>query len=142
MIIKEIHNYKQKKIIRSPLYPKPVLASFPSPAEDYTDLTLDLNEYLIKNPPATFFAYAKGNSMSSNGIYDGDLLIIDRSIKSKNNDIVIAALNGELTVKKIGVINGKTYLIPGNPKYRPINIESVIDFSIWGTLIHSIHHFS
>ena len=142
MLIEKIHNYTKKKIIRSPLYPKPILASFPSPAEDYTDLSLDLNEHLIKNPPATFFAYAKGDSMSLYGIHNGDLLIIDRSIKSKNNDIVIAALNGELTVKKIGCINGNTYLIPGNPRYKPLNIKSVLDVEIWGTVIYSIHHLN
>ena len=139
MIIKKIYNHKHIKKIYTPVYPAPILASFPSPASDYIDLSLDLNQLLIKNNPATFFAYAKGESMIPNGIHDGDLLIIDRSITAKNNDIVIASLHGELIVKKLGVIDGKKYLIPGNPKYKPINIESIPNFEVWGIVTYSIH---
>jgi len=142
MIIKKTYNYKHKKKLYTPIYPTPILASFPSPADDYIDLSLDLNQLLIKNNPATFFAYAKGDSMVSNGIRNGDLLIIDRSIKAKNNNIVIASLHGELIVKKLGLINGKKYLIPGNDKYKPINIESIPDFEIWGIVTYSIHSLS
>ena len=142
MTVKELYSYTHKKKLQTPIYPKTVLASFPSPAEDYIDLSLDLNEYLIKNSPATFFAYAKGDSMILNGIHDGDLLIIDRSIKSKNNDVVIAALNGELTVKKIGYINGKLHLIPGNPNHKPYNVELISDFEIWGVVTYSVHRLN
>ena len=139
MIIKEIHNYKQKKIIRSPLYPKPVLASFPSPAEDYAALTLDLNEYLIKNPPATFFAYAKGNSMSSNGIHDGDLLVVDRSIEPQVGKIVIAAIQHELTVKRYVKKDGKVYLAPENDDYKPILVNEEDEVHIWGVVTNVVH---
>ena len=86
--------------------------------------------------------YPQHNSMKLNGIHDGDLLIIDRSIKPKNNDIVIAALNGELTVKKIGYIDGNLHLIPGNPNYKPFNVESIPDFEIWGIVTYSVHRLN
>ena len=142
MIIKKIYNHKYIKKNHIPIYPTPILASFPSPANDYLDLSLDLNQLLIKNNPATFFAYAKGDSMISNGIHNGDLLIIDRSITVKNNDIVIASLYGELIVKRFGIIKGRKYLIPGNNKYKTLNIDSIPNFEIWGIVTYSIHKLS
>jgi len=116
-----------------------ISAGFPSPAEDHTELDLDLNEHLIKHPAATFYIYAKGDSMINAGIYDGDLLIVDRALDPKLKSIVIAIINGEFTVKRISKINERLYLIPDNNSYKPIKITSDMDFQIWGVVTHTIH---
>ncbi|MEM6399338.1 MAG: translesion error-prone DNA polymerase V autoproteolytic subunit [Cyanobacteria bacterium P01_D01_bin.116] len=116
-------------------------AGFPSPAQDYLDANLDLNSYLIKHPAATFFMRMSGDAMVNAGIFDRDLLIVDRSIEPQNNSIVIAVLNGELTIKKILTIQQEIYLESGL-KENNIKITEDIDFSIWGvvtTVIHQLH---
>ena len=114
-------------------------AGFPSPADDHIDLDLDLNEHLIKHPAATFYVYARGNSMINAGIYDGDLMIVDRSLDPKLRSIVIAVIDGEFTVKRISRINKQLYLIPDNSDYEPIKITSDMSFEIWGVVTHTIH---
>ena len=121
-----------------PLY-NSVAAGFPSPAEDHMESSLDLNQHLIKHPSATFYVYARGDSMVSAGIYDGDMLVVDRSLETKNDSIVVAIINGEFTVKSISKVNGKLYLIPHNTNYKPIEITEEMDFEIWGVVTHSIH---
>jgi len=121
-----------------PLYPD-VYAGFPSPAEDHMDLKLDLNEFLVKHPAATFYVYAKGDSMINAGIYDGDLLIVDRALKPELKSIVIAIIDGEFTVKKIKKINDMLYLVPDNGSYKPIRITKDMNFEIWGVVTHTIH---
>ena len=112
---------------------------FPSPADDHIDLDLDLNEHLIKHPAATFYVYARGNSMINAGIYDGDLMIVDRSLDPALRSIVIAVIDGEFTVKRISRINKRLYLIPDNSDYEPIKITSDMNFEIWGVVTHTIH---
>mgnify|MGYP001392441303 FL=1 len=129
-------NSKIKKPL--PLYPN-VYAGFPSPAEDHMDLKLDLNDFLIKHPAATFYVYAKGDSMINAGIYDGDLLIVDRALKPELKSIVIAIIDGEFTVKKIKKINHTLYLIPDNNSYKPIKVTKDMNFEIWGVVTHAIH---
>ena len=114
-------------------------AGFPSPADDHIDLDLDLNEHLIKHPAATFYVYAKGNSMINAGIHDGDLLIVDRSLNPGLKSIIIAVLNGEFTVKRITKIDKELYLMPDNNSYKPIKITEDMDFQIWGIVTHTIH---
>ena len=114
-------------------------AGFPSPADDHIDLDLDLNEHLIKHPAATFYVYAKGDSMINAGIYDGDLLIVDRSLNPELKSIVIAVINGEFTVKRIKKINNELYLMPDNDTYKPIQITADMNFQIWGIVTHAIH---
>ncbi len=114
-------------------------AGFPSPADDHIDLDLDLNEHLIKHPAATFYVYARGNSMINAGIYDGDLMIVDRSLDPALRSIVIAVIDGEFTVKRISRINKRLYLIPDNSDYKPIKITSDMNFEIWGVVTHTIH---
>ncbi len=114
-------------------------AGFPSPADDHIDLDLDLNEHLIKHPAATFYVYARGNSMINAGIYDGDLMIVDRSLDPALRSIVIAIIDGEFTVKRISRINKLLYLIPDNSDYKPIKITSDMNFEIWGVVTHTIH---
>jgi len=122
-----------------PLYLSKVLAGFPSPADDYLDKKLDLNEHLIKHPSATFFVKVEGDSMLDAGINSGDMLIIDRSLEAASGKVVVAILNGEFTVKRIKKRRGKLYLMPENSKYQETEITLDIDFEIWGVVIHVIH---
>ena len=118
-----------------------IYAGFPSPADDHMDISLDLNEYLIKHPSATFYIYVKGDSMINDGLYSGDIMIVDRSLSPRSKDVVIAVLDGEFTVKRIYKKNNQIYLVPSNKKYESIAIKKDMDFQIWGVVTHAIHHF-
>jgi len=122
-----------------PLYSSRVSAGFPSPAEDYITRQLDLNDFLIKRPAATFFVEVEGDSMLDAGIHNGDILIVDRGEIPANNKVVVAALDGELTVKKIGKINNKLHLLPENPDFEPIEISGEMELLIWGIVTYVIH---
>ncbi len=122
-----------------PLYSSRVSAGFPSPAEDYITRQLDLNDLLIKRPAATFFVEVEGESMLDAGIHDGDILVVDRGEMPANNKVVVAALDGELTVKKIGKIKGKLYLLPENPDFEPLEITGDMELMIWGIVTYVIH---
>ncbi|MFO7890407.1 MAG: translesion error-prone DNA polymerase V autoproteolytic subunit [bacterium] len=122
-----------------PLYSSRVSAGFPSPAEDYITRQLDLNDLLIKRPAATFFVEVEGDSMLDAGIHDGDILVVDRGEMPANNKIVVAALDGELTVKKIAKIKGKLYLLPENPDFDPMEISGEMELMIWGIVTYVIH---
>ena len=141
--MEDLKIYKAKNLSSLSLdfYINPVCAGFPSPAEDHLDIALDLNEHLIKHPAATFYIYAKGNSMEGLGIYDGDIMVVDRSLDASSGNIVIAALSGEFTVKQLIIKLNKTYLIPANKDYKPMLITNETDIQIWGVVIHSIHSF-
>ncbi len=138
MSLLSIYKSKVNRVNRISLYPS-VYAGFPSPAEDHLDLDLDLNEHLIKHPAATFYVYARGDSMINSGIHDGDLLIVDRSLNPGLKSIIIAVVNGEFTVKRIQKINKELYLIPDNDDYKPIQITEDMNFQIWGIVTHAIH---
>lgn len=125
-----------------PLFSSSVAAGFASPADDHLEAELDLNEYLIAHPSETFFVRAKGDSMQQAGIFDKDLLIVDRSLTPKDNDIVIAAVAGQLTVKRLVVKLGKPWLYPANPSYKPIPIKEGSELHVWGVVIHAIHKIS
>ena len=122
-----------------PLFLNPVAAGFPSPADDYIERRLDLNEYLVRNPPATFFVRAQGDSMLGAGIHDGDILVVDRSIPPVHNRVVIAAVHGELTVKRLWMRDGMTVLRPENPAYPPLDMTGVEQFEVWGVVTSVIH---
>ena len=122
------------------LYSNSVCAGFPSPANDYIEGVIDLNQYLIKNPPATFIVRSQGESMLKSSIHPGDLLIVDKSIKPKNNSIVIASINGDLTVKRIKILNKRFLLISDNKNYPNIKVNTEDDFSIWGVVTNVIHN--
>ena len=115
-----------------------ISAGFPSPAEDFTELSISLDKHLIQNPAATFMVYANGNSMLHAGIHHGDILIIDRSLNARDGDIIIAVLYGEFTVKELSIINGTFFLIPKNSRYSPIEISDDMDFEVWGIVSYSI----
>jgi len=122
-----------------PLYLSTIRAGFPSPADDYLEKYLDLNEHLIKHPSATFFIRVKGDSMINAGIFSGDILIVDRSIRTYINRVVVAILNGEFTVKRLCKMNHKIVLAAENIDYSPIEITDESDFEVWGVVIHVIH---
>ena len=124
-----------------PLFISRVQAGFPSPADDYLEGALDLNEYLIKRPAATFFLRVTGDSMTGAGIHSGDLLIVDKSVTPADGMIVIAVVDGELTVKRLYSRHGKIRLEAENPAYRPIPIGSGQDLHVWGVVIHAIRSF-
>ena len=122
------------------LYSNSVCAGFPSPASDYLEGEIDLNRYLIKNPPATFIVKSQGNCMLQAGIHSGDLLIVDKSIKPKNNSIVIASIDGDLTVKRIKVSGKRSLLTSGNKDYVNVKINNESDIFIWGIVTKVIHN--
>lgn len=122
-----------------PIYGHKVAAGFPSPADDYIEGQLDLNEHLIPHKEATFFLRVAGDSMLNAGIHSGDLLVVDRSIEPRNNKIVIAAVDGELTVKRLSIKRGKTWLLPENEAFSPIEIRDEQDMVIWGVVTSVIH---
>lgn len=115
-----------------PLYLSTIKAGFPSPADDFVENKLDLNDYLIEHPVSTFFVRVSGDSMVNVGIFEGNILIVDKSLDYKNNSIVIAVVGGEFTVKKLKIINNQYVLYPENPKYKPINLTS--EDYIWGVV--------
>lgn len=122
-----------------PYYLSGVSAGFPSPAEDYVDLKLDLNQHLIKHPAATFYVRVSGNSMIDANIHDGDLLIVDRALEPANNCIAVCVIDGDFTVKRIQITNKTIYLLPENPDYPPIEVTESNDFEVWGVVSYVIH---
>ena len=122
-----------------PIFIDKVSAGFPSPATDYMENKLDLNEYLIKHPAATFIVKAKGLSMMDAGILSGDLLIVDRSITPKSNDIVIASIFGDLTVKKLQKKESSLFLLSANSEYPSIEVKEEMECFIWGIVTYIIH---
>jgi DNA polymerase V len=124
------------KAIKIPGFISKVPAGFPNPADDYMDKKLDLNEHLIKHPAATFYCRVSGESMQDIGIFDGDLLIVDRAVKPVNGHVVLAAINGELTCKLLDVSGQR--LMAANKNYPPIPIHEDADFLIEGVIIYSI----
>lgn len=125
---------------KMPVFTEAVAAGFPSPATDYCESRLDLNELCVKHPAATYFVRAQGDSMIGAGIFPGDVLVVDRSLTAKHGDIVIAALNGELTVKKLET-KPMLRLVPMNNNYSAVEIPEETDIEIFGvatTVVHSL----
>ena len=118
-----------------------ISAGFPSPADDFIELTIDLNRELIKHKDSTFFAKVKGNSMKNAGIFDGDLLIIDKSLEPQDGKIAICQIDGDFTVKRIKKENDVVWLIAENEDYKPIKVTEENELMIWGIVIHSIKTF-
>ena len=114
-------------------------AGFPSPADDYMDKPIDLNEYLIKHPAATFLVRVEGESMLGAGIHPDDILIVDRSLSAKPNDIVIATLDADFTVKRYVSEQGRHFLKPENSRYKAMEITNHPDCRIWGVVVYVIH---
>lgn len=139
--ISELYGADRKAGVSLPLFLGGVSAGFPSPAEDYTDRKLDLNELLIKNQAATFFVRVDGDSMIGAGIHHNDILVVDRSLEAASGDIVIAILDGELTVKRLVRDAQCGRLVAENPDYPSIEITEENGCEIWGVVTSVVHQF-
>jgi DNA polymerase V len=135
----QIDTPDQTTKIALPLYMTSIEAGFPSPADDYIEGSLDLNQHLVKHPAATFFVRVSGESMVNAGIYPGDILIVDRSLEAVDKKIVIAVINGELTVKRLRIRSGNPFLEPENDQYQSIEVTPDMAFEIWGIVTNVIH---
>ncbi len=122
-----------------PLYGALVAAGFPSPADDFVENDLNLDEHIVKHPAATFFVRVQGSSMIQANIFSGDILVVDRSIPPVSGQIVIAALNGELTVKRIKRLNQQTWLVAENELFPSIEITSEESVVMWGVVTWVLH---
>lgn len=122
-----------------PLYGDSVPAGFPSPADDYLDMDLNLHDYLVQHPSATFCVRAIGDSMVDAGIQSSDVMVVDRALTPKNNDIILAVVNGEFTVKRIKKSEDELYLMPANENYKPMKITEEMNFQVWGVVTFIIH---
>ncbi|TVM02595.1 MAG: peptidase S24, partial [Candidatus Brocadia sp. WS118] len=116
-----------------------VSAGFPSPADDHIQKKLDLNELVIKHPAATFFVRVNGDSMKNAGIFHDDILVVDRALDPKNNDIIVCVLNGEFAVKRFVKNKRRIVLYPENPDYTPIEVTEEMEFQVWGVVPYVIH---
>jgi DNA polymerase V len=124
--------------------PRPVIgahvpAGFPSPAQDYIEGSLDLNEHLIPHPASTFFLRVDGLSMIQAGIFPDDILVVDRSLDAANNKIIVAIYDGEMTVKRLRIDKGTYWLMPENEEFEAIRIDEETDFFVWGVVTYVIH---
>ncbi len=131
-----------KKTLTKSLLPvasESISAGFPSPADNYIETRIDLNEELIKHPNSTFFLRVSGDSMTGAGIYDGDLLVVDRGINASPGRIVVAILDGSFTLKRLTRQHNSLYLEAANPNHSAINLSKYNNVEIWGVAIYSIH---
>ena len=127
-------------LLKIPYFLNPVRVGWPSPADDYIERPIDLNEYLIKNIAATYFVRVSGDSMINAHIGDGAILIVDRSIEPKNKMIVIASIDGSYTCKRL-ILKPKVCLVSENPKYSPILIAKESELEIAGSVIAAINTY-
>lgn len=125
-----------------PFFTSCISAGFPSPADDYIERHLDLNELIVKHPAATFFVRVKGDSMQDAGILSGDILVVDRSLTPSNGKIIVAIIDGEFTVKRILIKEHIIYLAAENAAYSPIKVNPNSQFQVWGVVTYVIHKAS
>jgi len=140
-LVDEVLDFISLKGYKMPLYSSTVQAGFPSPADDHMEAKLDLNELLIKHPTTTFFVRVAGDSMINAGINNKDILIVDRSLEARDGQIVVAAFDGQLTVKRLKKEKDKIYLMPENENFPPIEVKQDNDVHIWGIVTNVIHSF-
>lgn len=138
-MVAEVMRFVESKAFKLPLYAGTVQAGSPAFADDSVDDRIDLNEHLVRDPASTFLVRASGNSMIDANIRDGDLLIVDRKAQPKHGKIVIAAVDGQLTVKFLIMKQGRTYLMPANPEYPAIPVNPETGVTIWGVVTSSVH---
>jgi DNA polymerase V len=129
------------KPIHVPLFSHKVTAGFPSPADDYIEGRLSLDEHLVPHKDSTFFVRAKGNSMVGAGIFDNDLLVVDKSLTPSSGDIVIAIVDGELTVKRFIQRDGKVILKPENPRFKELELKEGQELQVWGVVTSTVKRF-
>lgn len=115
-----------------------IRAGFPSPAQDYMEQAIDLNKEIVKHPASTFYGRVVGNSMSGEGIEDGDILVIDKSLELIDGDLAACFINGEFTVKRVKLEKDFAWLVPSNPDYQPIKVTKDDEFTIWGIVTYTV----
>ncbi|MCF0234529.1 MAG: translesion error-prone DNA polymerase V autoproteolytic subunit [Thermoguttaceae bacterium] len=139
-MLDKILHFVEQKGLTFPFYAENVQAGYPSPSEDVPEERLDLGDYLIKNPASTFIVKVAGESMKDAGIYQDDLLIVDRSLQAENGNVVVAYVNGEFTVKRLFKTKKKVELRPENKNFKPIVFENESEMKIWGVVKSVIHN--
>lgn len=127
--------------LKAPLYSSQPAAGFPAPGDDQVENILDINDLVVKNPASTFFVRVQGDSMEGAGIFNGDVLVIDRSKDPADGLIVVAAINGELVVKRLSIEDNKHLLISENEHYEPIVVGEDEECFIWGVVVGSVRQF-
>lgn len=137
----DIYSAAAETELELPLVPGGISAGFPSPALDFIDLTIDLNKHVVKHPSATFYGRVKGYSMKDEGISDGDLLVIDKSLEPEDGKIAVCYIDGEFTVKKIRLEKDGCWLMPANESYKPVKVTPENELLIWGIVTHVIKSF-
>lgn len=137
-LVDAVQNYDPSMRPTLPLYSARVQAGYPMPADEHMDDRVDLHAYLVDNPADTFLVHATGDSMKDAGIPDGTLLVVDRRVKPANGKIVVAAMDGQVTVKYLIMKHGKPFLMPANPAFHEIPINSETGVTIWGVVTKSI----
>lgn len=141
MVVTDIFSLSHESECLIPLYSNPVCCGFPSPADDYVEQFLDLNEHLIERPAATFLVRAVGDSMIDAGIKSGDMLLVDKSLTPRDGDVVVAQVDGQFMVKRYSDTRGRLRLVSENPLYPPVKVDEETEITIWGVVLHAIHSF-
>ena len=134
----EIYRAETNVELSLPIADDGIKAGFPSPAQDFMDLAIDLNKELVRHPASTFYGRVRGDSMQGAGVYDGDILIIDKSLEPQNGDMAVCFVDGEFTIKHIRIEKEVVWLIPANDHYKTIKVTEENDFLIWGIVTYSI----
>lgn len=116
-----------------------IFAGFPSPADDYMEMSIDLNKELVKHPDTTFLARVVGDSMEDANIYEGDIVVVDRSLELKHNDVAVCCINGEFNIKFVEISEEGLFLVSSNPKYSKMHVDPNDDFVVWGVVTYVIH---
>jgi len=137
--VSAVWGFEARTRLEIPLFTARVQAGFPSPADDFVDKRLDLNELLVAHPAATFFVRVEGTSMIEAGIHPGDILVVDRALEPKNGSVVIAVVDGEFTVKRYRHSRGRSVLAADNPDFRPIEPAGHMAVEVWGVVTYVIH---
>ena len=137
-LVGDVIRFVESKAFKLPLFSCTVAAGMPAFADDHIESRMDLNQHLVNKPEETFLVRAAGDSMIDANIRDGDLLVVDRSAQPKHGKIVIAAVDGALTVKFLIIKQGRTYLMPANPEYAPIPVNPETGVTIWGVVTSSV----
>ncbi len=125
-----------------PLYTSRPQAGFPAPGDDQIEKVLDINDLVVKHPASTFFVRVEGDSMTGAGIFSGDVLVVDRAVTPKDGTIVVAAVYGEMVVKRLKAIGNTHTLISENKNYKPITVSGNDDCFIWGVVVGSVRSFT
>lgn len=134
----EIHKIDISSTLPLQFADEGIRAGFPSPAQDYMEQAIDLNKELIRHPGSTFYGRVVGNSMSGEGIDEGDILVIDKSQELTDGDLAVCFINGEFTVKRVKLEKDYAWLVPSNPDYEPIKVTKDDEFTIWGIVTYTV----